>query len=107
MLREILGILFLNSIVKILNARELALGEELHLLGPDDGDTHILSGIRHDGTCQVVWVDSHETFLVEAEISEKFRVFLEMRSQIRVWLVPWLLIFCISEDLFIFEEAPL
>jgi hypothetical protein len=57
MLWEILGIFFLYGIIKVFDIDELALGQELHFLGPDDRDTHVLPSIGHDSTCEVVWVN--------------------------------------------------
>ena len=45
---------------------------------PNDGYTHVLSSIGNDRTCQEVWIDRHQAFLVKTEIRKKFRVLFEM-----------------------------
>jgi hypothetical protein len=59
MLWEVFRIFLLDKIVHVLDVRELALGEELHFVRPNDGNTHILSGVSHDGTTQKVWINCH------------------------------------------------
>lgn len=107
MLWEILGIFLLNCIVVVLDACELTLGQKFHFLRPNDSYTHILSCVCDDSACQVVWVYGHNAFLIKTEVCEKFRVLFEMRCQLASWFISLLLIFCASEDLFVFEKASL
>lgn len=78
MLREVLLVLILYGEVEVAEVIERAPREQLHLVTPDDADTHVLTRVRHDGTSKLVWLDSHERLLVKAEVSEEFGILLEV-----------------------------
>ena len=78
MLREILLVLVLNDEVKVAEVAERATGEQLHLVAPNDTDTHVFTRVCNDGARQLVWFDLHERLLVQAEVSEELGIFLEV-----------------------------
>lgn len=79
---EAFGVLGLNNEVEVLEGREVGLGELLEFLSPDDADAHVLASVGHNGTREVVGVDSHQAVLVLAEVSEELGIFPEMRGQL-------------------------
>ena len=108
MLWEVFGIFSLYYAIRIFNCFERTFCQKFHFVGPYDSNSHVFSGVCNNGTCQVVWIYRHQAFLVQTKISKKFRIFLEMRSQLVSWLISHVSLFIwISQNLFIFKKTSL
>ena len=81
MLREVFHVLLRDGRVQIAEVVEVALGQQFELLAPDDCYAHVFACICNNGTGQEVWVNGHETLLVEAEVGEELRILLEVLCQ--------------------------
>jgi hypothetical protein len=79
---------------------------------PNDGNSHILTSVSNNCTSKKVWINSHETFLVKAEISKEFSIFLKVFSKLNGWLISeiWIIkdiIACWSKNVFMLKKAAL
>ena len=91
---------------------ESALGQQLHLGGPDDSHPHKLASIRNNSARQEIWVHSHEALLVHAEVGKELGVFFEVFGQPVAWMlsdggvVKDLVSICL-QDLLVFKQTAL
>jgi len=87
-------------------------GKQVHLLGPNDSDTHVFTCVSHNGARKEVGIRGDEALLVHAEVSEELSILLEVLGKLDSWSLPdcgiiedWILVLC--QNFFTFEKTSL
>jgi hypothetical protein len=78
MMREVFCITTFDDEVEVAEVVKVALGEVLEFLGPNDCDSHVLSGVGYDGTGQKIGIHCHKALLIEAEVGKKLSILFEI-----------------------------
>ena len=87
MLWEILSIFTIDYKIKISKMMKSTFCQHFKLNWPNDCNAHVLTCVSNNGTCQKIWINGHETFLIKAEISEEFGILLKVFSKLNRWFI--------------------
>lgn len=84
MLGEVFGVLVFDDQIQVFEAAEGLLGQQFHLVWPDNGYAHVFARVGYDCASQHVRVNGHKALLIHAEVSEELGVLLKVLGESRV-----------------------